>query len=79
MTDLHEKFYRDPDWKVVEAQILGYIEPLKDMSTLDLKAPAEHVKAEVIGRTLAYDALAKFLRESGLVTREIKPFANPYK
>ena len=79
MSDLREKFYADPDWPVVEAQILAHIEPLKDMATLDLSQPAEHVKAEVIGRMLAYNSLAGFLRESGLVSREIKPFTNPYR
>lgn len=79
MSDLRQKFYQDPDWAVVEAQIRGYIEPLKDMATLDLTQPAEHVKAEVVGRVLAYNALASFLNESGMATRPITPFSNPYK
>lgn len=79
MSDLRDKFYKDPDWSVVEAQILAHIEPLKDMATLDVSQPAEHVKAEVIGRMLAFNSLARFLQESGLVTREIKPFANPFR
>lgn len=72
------RFFQDPEWKQVEEMILAHIEPLKDFNTIDLSQPAEHVKAEVIGRMLSYNALAKFLSETKLVNREMKPYKNPY-
>jgi len=73
------RFFEDPEWKQVEDMILSYIEPLRDFNTIDLKQPAEHVKAEVIGRMLCYNSLSKFLSETKLVNREFKPYVNPYK
>lgn len=64
---VQERFYQDPEWKQIEDLIMEYINPLLDMSTIDLTQPAEHVKAEILGRTLAYDSLMKFIRQSKLV------------
>lgn len=72
------RFFQDPEWKQVEDMIMAHIEPLKDFNTIDLKQPAEHVKAEVIGRMLSYNALVKFLNETKLVNRELKEYKNPY-
>jgi len=79
MNVLIARFFEDPEWKSVEDMILNYIEPLKDFDTIDLKAPAENVKAEVIGRMLAYNSLKKFLDETKLVNRPLKEYINPYK
>lgn len=76
---LYQKFFSDPDWAQVEDLILKYIEPLKDMNTLDLSQPAEHVKAEVIGRVLAYNKLADFLSETGIVQKQIEKIQNPFR
>lgn len=73
------RFFQDPEWKQVEDMIMEYVEPLKDFNTIDLSQPAEHVKAEVIGRMLAYNALTRFLSETKLVNREIKPYKNPFE
>lgn len=73
------RFFGDPEWQSVEKMILKYIEPLKDFETIDLKAPAEHVKAEIIGRMLSYNALSKFLQETKLVNRPLKEYINPYQ
>lgn len=70
---LHKKFFTDPDWSEVEKLIRGYINPLTDMSTVDTDQPAEHVKAEILGRNMAYDALSKFLEDCGLVSRKELP------
>lgn len=72
------RFFQDPEWKQVEDMILAHIEPLRDFNTIDLKQPAEHVKAEIIGRMIAYNSLSKFLSETKLVNREMKPYKNPY-
>ncbi len=79
-TKLHEKFFSDPDWSLVQNAIMGYVEPLIDMSTVDTTQPAEHVKAEIIGRRLAYDALTKFLGDAQFVSRKDLPDnKNPFK
>ena len=78
MQKLTARFFNDPEWKNVEDMILEHIEPMKDFNTIDLKAPAEHVKAEIMGRMLAYNALRKFLNDTKLVNRELKEYKNPY-
>lgn len=76
---LYEKFFSDPDWKEVESMIERYMQPLVDMNTIDLTQPAEHVKAEVIGRTLAYNKLADFMNDCGLIQSKIAKVVNPYR
>lgn len=77
--DLQAKFFSDPDWSKVEDLILDYIEPLIDMSTVDTTQPAEHVKAELIGRTLAYNKLIDFLNDSKLINRKLDKVKNPFR
>lgn len=76
---IQEKFFFDPDWKEIEKMILEYIEPLKDMGTVDTSQPAEHVKAEIIGRTIAYDSLAKFLNDTKMVGQQIKSIKTTFR
>jgi len=77
--DLQQKFFQDPQWDEVEDLILSFIEPLIDMDTVDDKQPAEHVKAEVIGRKLAYRSLKNFLESSKVVSRKLKEIKNPFE
>lgn len=57
----------------MEELILEHIKPLLDMNTLDTSKPAEEVKAEIIGRRLHYEALAAFVRSSGIIRPEKLP------
>lgn len=68
---VQERFYSDPEWYQVEEIIMEFINPLRDMSTIDTKQPSENVKAELIARTLAYDSLIKFVQESKLVNKPL--------
>ena len=70
MKMIPKRFLQDPDWFQVEEAVLEFINPLLDINTVDTKAPAEHVKAEVLGRKMSYDALIVFVRESGLVRED---------
>lgn len=79
LQELTGRFFQDPRWHLVEELILEYVEPLKDMESIDTSQPAEHVKAEIIGRMLAFNALSKFLNDTTLVSRPIKEFKNPFK
>ena len=76
---LQQKFFSDPDWAHIEDMILKYVEPLIDMNTIDITQPAEHVKAEIVGRVLAYNKLTEFLQDSKLVQREMKKVINPFR
>lgn len=51
----------------MEELIHSYIDPLLVMKNIDKSQPAEHVKAELIGREMAYDALDQFLRDTRVV------------
>lgn len=64
---IREKFFLDPDWKNVEQMIMDYVNPLIEMKDVDLKQPAEHIKAELIGRTLLYNKMCQFLESTGFV------------
>lgn len=64
---VQERFYKDPEWHQVEELIEEFIEPLLNMDTIDINQPAEHVKAEIIGRRLAYKSLRDFCEQSKLI------------
>lgn len=66
LNKLRAKFFTDPDWAGVEELLGDYIKPMLEMDTVDLTQPAENVKAEVIGRMKAYEAIKKFLDETGM-------------
>lgn len=77
---LRDKFFSDPDWGEIEQIVLSYIEPLTDMSTVDTTQSAETVKAEIIGRTLAYKTLYQFLSDSQIVSGpKLKDIKNPFQ
>ena len=67
LKELQKTFFEDPRWKGMEELILEFIEPLLDMTTIDTAQPAEAVKAEVIGRRIAYDRLHKFIEQSKMI------------
>jgi hypothetical protein len=64
---IKKHFFSDPGWPMVEELIMEFVTPLIQMKDIDLTQPAEHVKAEVIGRMLAHDKLCEFLASSGIM------------
>lgn len=66
---IDKRFYEDPEWKQVEQLVESFIAPLLDMSSIDTDQPAENVKAEIIGRRLAYKCLRDFIEQSKLVAK----------
>lgn len=74
--EVKKRFLQDPQWYLVEQMILDFINPLLDITTVDITQSSEHVKAEILARKMSYDALINFTRSSGLtnekITREIK-------
>lgn len=74
-----KKLMEDPRWQDIEDILMERIAPLMDFNTIDLTQPAEHVKAEVIARKLAYNSIADFLNDNVLVNKPIKKVVNPFQ
>ena len=79
LPELQTRFFQDPQWAEMEELILKYVNPLIEMTSVDTTQPAEHVKAEIIGRIYAYNALTDFLKSSKIISRTIKPVKNPFE
>jgi len=69
------KFVADPDWFLVEDILMSYIDPLKSVSSIDMKASNDQIASEVRGRQIAIEGLTKFLNEMKIV--KAKPITNP--
>jgi len=76
---LYEKFFSDPDWVHVVGLFTKHQQPLLDMTTIDTSQPAEHVKAEVIARTLAHNVIADIVNESNVSPNKIAKVVNNYR
>lgn len=78
LKDLQESFFQDPRWLEMEDLILKYINPLLEMDTIDTSQTAENVKAEIIGRKLAYKSLRDFLDSTKVVSKSLKELKNNF-
>ena len=67
MKTIPKRFLQDPEWYQVEEVISEFITPLLSIRDIDITAKAEDVKAEVIGKLKAYEALEGFINSKGLV------------
>lgn len=67
MRTIPKRFTEDPEWYQVEEVIKEFIDPLLSIREIDITMPAEDVKAEVIGKLKAYEALEGFITSRGLV------------
>jgi hypothetical protein len=78
---VQKRFFEDPEWHLVTELVEKFIEPLLNMDSIDVKQPAEHVKAEIIGRRLAYKALYDFCEQSKLIAKpkKLPEYNNPFK
>lgn len=76
---LYQKFFSDPDWQEVEKIIMDFINPLIEMSDIDVNQPAEHIKAELIGRQKLHKAMTEFLEQTGIVSRKLPENNNIFK
>lgn len=69
---IHEKFVQDPDWKIVEALLNQFLEPLLDIRSIETKGKtSDEVFAELMGRKLTADALSNFLSEVRLLKTSV--------
>ena len=76
---IHQKFVSDPDWKIVEALLNQFLEPLKSIESIDTKGKtSDEVFAELVGRKLMIDGLSNFLSEVKLLKTSVtKNTENP--
>lgn len=77
--ELNSVFFQDPRWVQVEELILSYINPLLEMKDIDTSQPAEAVKAEIIGRMIAYNKMTEFLEQSKLIGEKKRIIPNIFK
>ena len=74
-----DRIIQDPEWGKIEKLITGYAEEQLNIRTIDIKQPAEHVKAELVGRINAYNSMTQFLQDTKIVSNQIKSIKNPFK
>jgi hypothetical protein len=67
LQELRKTFFEDPRWSGVEELIKEFINPLLDMSTVDTSKDGDTVRAEIIGRKIAYETLNNFLNQVKIV------------
>lgn len=69
---IHQKFISDPDWKIVEALLNQFLEPLKSIDSIETKGKtSDEVFAELKGRQLTIEALSNFLSEVRLIKTSV--------
>jgi len=66
---VNEKFFKDPDWRLVEQLFLEYLRPLLDLTKIDTKRSNDEITADVRARQIAYDRLMDFLIGAGLLKK----------
>ena len=67
MKTIPKRFLSDPEWYQVEEVISEFITPLLNIRDIDITAKSEDVKAEVIGKLKAFEALEGFITSRGLM------------
>jgi hypothetical protein len=76
---LKDKFFSDPDWSHVENTLAAFIEPMRDVLTIDASLDADTVRAEVLSRQLAYKRLDKFLQDAKVVSKPLSNINNTFE
>lgn len=70
--NIRDKFFSDPDWKFVDNSIKEYLEPIRDVLTIDTSMSAESVLAEVRARQLTVQRLESYLNDVGMISGSLK-------
>lgn len=76
---LKEKFFSDPDWKMMEELIHSHIDPMESSLNIDPTWSNDQIATEVRGRQLAYKGMTDFLEGAGVLKPRIISNVNPYK
>ena len=65
------KFIKDPDWNIIEDCLNEYIDPLIDISNIDLKDDSDVIKAELKVRQQLHSGIKSFLTDIGLLSEQL--------
>lgn len=69
---LKDKFFTDPDWAMMEELLRSYIDPMASSMNIETVGKSnDEIATEVRGRQLAFNALEKFLNDSGVLKPRI--------
>ncbi len=79
LNTIQERFFKDPQWHLVEDAIKDYVIPLRDILTVDVTQSAEDVKAQVIGRQLSFKNLERFLQDSKIISKPLADNKNIWR
>lgn len=74
-----DKFFKDGDWYIIEKMLSEYLEPLRDVSTIDSKQSNDVIAAELRGRQITYEQLTKFLRDCRILSKITNNQSNSFK
>ncbi len=74
-----DKFIADPSWVLVEQMLNEYLEPLKDISSIDTKRSNDEIATEVKGRQITIEQLNKFLSQSRILGGKINNKITSFK
>ena len=75
-----KKFVDDPDWHIVEEVFNGFIDPLRNIESIDLKEDSSVIKAEVKIRLETCNRIKSLLQNLGLLkTTNDKPQSNTFR
>ncbi len=66
MKVIPQRFLQDPQWYEVEEVIKEFIDPLLSILDINLEQDAYDMKAEIIGKRKAYEALEGFVRSRSI-------------
>lgn len=67
---LEKKFFKDPEWPIIQKAVLDRIRDLEGLSAIDLTKSAEDVKCQVKGHKLAQEILFEFFASCGILPPE---------
>jgi len=73
MKALRDKFFRDPEWHLVEDMFLDYIEPLKDIDNLNINDTALSIKGEIRARKHFHALVTSFFGDAKLLASKANP------
>lgn len=70
---LEKKFFKDPEWPIIQKAVLERIAVLDGLGSIDVNLPAEDVKCQVKGHKVAQEILFEFFYACGIIPSEGRP------
>lgn len=73
------KFTQDPDFHLLEEMLMGHLEPLRDINSVDSSLTNDQIASEVRGRQLTIKSLEGFLKDVGIINSKIDNKTTTFK